>query len=137
MAHKTPFTKAVENAIERHGSRADCRELCQRLETEEKIVKKLIKRALDSEYYITVNDGEEDVVIKSRDYPKIIDAVFSTDEDYLSFYKAADADDRVGIVYLVYGNDGFDVISDYASSDLDAFEVWMTPVNEYADKFDK
>lgn len=136
MAHKTPFEKTIEEIKTRNDyDAASYRDLVNRITIENKIVKKLVKYALNAEYYVSVNDGGETTVTKSRHYPTIIDAVFSTDEDYLIFHRADGS--RVGWVRLIYGNDGYDVISDYGAPEREyaAFCEWLKPIDEYCDKF--
>lgn len=75
--------------------------------TERKICVALVDEALSWGYLITVSDGE-----KSADRDKILDAMFSTEEDILSF---TDGGQDVGFIHLIYGNDE-DVISDCVDS---------------------
>lgn len=51
------------------------------------------------------------MLIKSNDPEHIANALYSTDEDQLLFYKG---DEYMGWVRLIYGNDGWDVINDYS-----------------------
>jgi hypothetical protein len=131
----TPFARATERAIERYNGRAYCRDLCERFEREEKIVKKVIEQGLASGYLVSLYDGEETTVSKSNSYKEVMSATFLTDENFLIFHKPDGT--RVGSVYLVYGNSGFDVISDYSSSDLDSFSDWMEPIEQYCDKLEQ
>ena len=76
---------------------------------------------LDAGFSLGVNDGEEITIHHSRNIEDIKDALFTTDEDYLYVYRAkGDRKDTRpdGWVRLVYGNDGWDVISDYCDVDL-------------------
>ena len=81
---------------------------------------------LDTGYSLGVNDGEETTIHHSRDIAAIQKALFTTDEDWLLVYKheaghiysdadgAQHEDNRADYwVRFVYGNDGWDVISDY------------------------
>lgn len=78
---------------------------------------------LDAGFSLGVDDGEEVTLQFSRDIEAVKKALFTTDEDYLYVYRA-DRNPRAlekrpdGWVRLVYGNDGWDVISDYSSVDL-------------------
>jgi hypothetical protein len=83
---------------------------------ERTIVERIIKDALAAGYTITVNDGEEDTLANSADEAKILGAMFTTDADYLFFSAAGKLNHWV---YLVYGNDGHDVISDSNVSAID------------------
>lgn len=74
---------------------------------------------LDAGYSLGVNDGEETTIHHSRDLDKIQDALFTTDEDWLYVYETwGDGNTHRKSpdwwVRFVYGNDGWDVISDYS-----------------------
>jgi hypothetical protein len=76
---------------------------------------------LDAGYSLGVNDGEESTITHSRDIGAVQKALFTTDEDYLYGYEAGrtanEKDKRPDVwIRLVYGNDGWDVISDYAGA---------------------
>lgn len=124
-----PFEKA---AI---GKSAD---LAHRIRTEGRIARFLIDRALAQGFTVSVIDGSfsdydaQCVVQQSRNRDEIIAALFSTDGDTLVI--RYENGTRLGAVSLVYGNDGYDVISDYSSAHLDGFEKWMEPVMGYAQK---
>lgn len=103
----------------------------RRQHTEETIVLAVAQVLLDAGFLLGVNDGEEVTVKWSRDIKAIQKALFTTDEDYLFVYVDADQDDPLNVerderpdywVRCVYGNDGWDVISDYSSAaDLDPY----------------
>ncbi len=96
----------------------------QRIAIERKIAKLTIRALLDAGYHITVNDGEEDALENSTLPSAILEAMFSTDEDYLFCTDPLGA--KTGQwVRFVYGNDGYDVISDYTVS----LETALRPVN--------
>lgn len=78
------------------------------MSTEEKIVKRLIAKALDTGHSLSVWDGEAFSIRDSTDAKAIFDATRSTDEDRLLYFKDGK---HVGWVQLVYGNDE-DVIAD-------------------------
>ena len=95
-----------------------------RISIERKIVSRIVKDALAKGYTVSVYDGEEYALKRGTAYKQIMEACFSTDEDTLVFYAKTDGYDigvdsplndkffRVGFVSLVYGNCGYDVISD-------------------------
>lgn len=73
---------------------------------------------LDAGYLLGVNDGEETTIHHSRDIDKIHAALFTTAEDWLLVYLKGDdkKDPRPQYwVRFIYGNDGWDVISDYTT----------------------
>lgn len=80
-------------------------------------VLRLVKIILNRGYSITVNDGEDDVVSKSKNLLEIRSALYSTDEDYLYVYKD-DQKHHIGCIYLVYGNakDGSEVVCDHSTT---------------------
>lgn len=67
---------------------------------------------------ITVNDGEEDVLVKSRDLGVVLEYMASTDEDYLiiSEQHPNGSWSNRGWFWLIYGNgtSPMETISDYA-----------------------
>ena len=99
---------------------------------EARAARKLIKAALARELSVSVNDGEETTIKRSRKYREIVDALCTTGEDYLIVY--APTGDRVGSFYLVYGNaaDGSELIADHTDNMLcdnmyrDAYRVKTT-----------
>lgn len=66
-------------------------------------------------FFITVNDGEEDVLLDSRDINAIFKAMMTTDEDYLLVSRETKST-RYGWVRFIYGNSGWDVINDYTTN---------------------
>ena len=78
---------------------------------EKLIVAKLIRVLVSQNMKITVFDGEEVVVKKSSDVAEIFNAMFATDEETLRVFDSSG--ENLGAINLVYGNDGFDVISEY------------------------
>jgi hypothetical protein len=83
-----------------------------------RIVRRVAKALLEAGLQVSVNNGEDITVRRSRDLGEIMGAVMTVDEERLI---VRDADtNRRGMVYLVYGNDGWDVISDYS--------VWLESI---------
>ena len=90
----------------------------QRIAGELAVLKKVVKAAIKNGWTVSLNDGEEWTVKRSRDANEVIDAAMTTDEDYLRF---RDADgNNMGAVYFVYGNSPDEVINDYSVS-LESF----------------
>lgn len=98
----------------------------RRQRTEHYICVEVAKALLDAGYLLGVNDGEEDTIRHSRDLKAIVNALFTTDEDWLLVYEDADQDDPLNAaakedtrpdywVRFVYGNDGWDVVCDYTT----------------------
>lgn len=96
----------------------------RRQRTEQTIALAVAIALLDAGYLLGVNDGEETTLKHSHDIKAVQKALFTTDEDWLLVYEDADQDDPLNVaandsnrsdwwVRLVYGNDGYDVVSDY------------------------
>jgi hypothetical protein len=98
---------------------------------EKKIFSRVVKSALEKGLTLSVFDGEEYTVKNSAKYFEIMAEFSTTDEDYLVIHQN---DDKVGWVRFIYGNDGYDVISDYTANDLT--EEVVEPASLLADKLE-
>jgi hypothetical protein len=98
------------------------------IELEMRICEKAVEGLLAAGYAVSVNDGEETTVKNCTDKSIIMDAVFTTDEDYLLAYKEGEED---GWVRLIWGNVQ-DLISDYTTNLEDAFK----DANDFAASYD-
>lgn len=105
--------------------------LARRVATERAIARRIIKDAIANECYVSVNDGGEWVVKKSMDFKTIFAGLFSTDEDTL-LLRDGETGERIGFVHLVYGNDGWDVMSDY--TDTPAMQTILEGAHALADR---
>lgn len=101
-----------------------------REEVERKIAAAVIDGALAAGYSITVFDGEDETVKRSKDKDEILKAMYTTDEDYLFIYEAPAPDKKIGWVRFVYGNDGYDVVNDYTTN-LDSMMAKANEIAEY------
>lgn len=99
-----------------------------RKELEKKIAQRAIKDAIKAGFSLTVYDGEEEVLKKSINAPLILQHMFTTDEDMLIFYRD---DKKIGWAMFIYGNDGYDVLSDYTTNLHDV----LKGANKLADKY--
>lgn len=89
--------------------------VAMRIEVEKKIISALVKQSIEAGYLITVHNGEEDTIEHSISHDDIMKSIMTTDEEWLYMYKPGEKN-YFGWVYLVYGNDGWDVISDYTTN---------------------
>lgn len=80
---------------------------------ERRVAASTIADLLKAGYTVSVNDGEEITLRDSTNPAAILEAMFSTDEDYLL---ANGPSLPSGWVRFVYGNDGPDVINDYSTN---------------------
>ena len=100
-----------------------------RQHVERQIARRLILDGLAAGYSLSVdNGGDEDEIAPSHKCKEILDAMFATDDEHLKFHKDGK---YVGWVYFVYGNDGYDVISDYTVN----LEHVMAGVEKLSDKY--
>lgn len=98
-----------------------------RQEVERKIAAALVKSARAAGYTISVDNGEDETY-KMSSAKAVLAAMFTTDEDRLFMWNPANGK-CVGWVYFVYGNDGWDVISDYTTN--------LEPIMAEANKISK
>jgi len=92
------------------------------------VVSKIISEAKAAGYTLSVHDGQELVVKHSTSRKDILAAMFSVDEEHLIINKDGK---RLGWIFLVYGNSGWDVICDHSTN----LEELLKPVQALADKY--
>ena len=97
-----------------------------RIAIERKIVTRLIDDLLAAGWELRVYD-ESEYEPWTRSRTTVIDDIMNADEDVLYVRRARDG--LSGWVHLVYGNDGWDVISDYTTN----LEPLLAGVNAYAE----
>ena len=88
-------------------------EVVKRRKMERAVCSALVKAGLEAGYGIGVYNGEETVIKNSTSFKAIMAELFSVDEESLLFWKDGK---KAGHVFLVYGNDGWDVICDYTTN---------------------
>lgn len=98
----------------------------QRFELEWDITLALVRAALKTGYLVGLNNGEE-VHGPFSSALDVMSEVNEVDEERLTFWKDGK---QIGWVFLVYGNDGYDVISDYTTN----MEELMEAPNKIADQ---
>jgi len=88
----------------------------RRIAIEKAIYARIVQDALIMGYRVSVYNGDPDgeyELEQSSDYFDIIGAGYATDYDKLYFHNHIG---RAGWVFLVYGNDGWDLINDYVAT---------------------
>jgi hypothetical protein len=115
------FGKCSDHQRDAKGSRF-C-PTCRRIRLEGEIAAEVAEKLIEAGYYVSVFDCEEFTLIDSRDVNKIVEAMFTTDDDRLYVRKVKGQRDpetkrRVfdGWIWFVYGNSGWDVICDYTTN---------------------
>lgn len=82
---------------------------------ERAIVGRAVRDLLKAGHSLSVNDGEAFPIIRSRNATAIMRALFSVDCERIYVHRMPDGR-RIGWLFLVYGNDGPDVIADHTLS---------------------
>ena len=118
---KTGFQQSLDRVRDPH--------VRLRIQMEEAIADALVTVCLSRRRKLSVYDGGEWVVKQSGDKAEIMAALNSTDEDLIKIQ-------NVGWFHLVYGNDGYDVISDYSSNAI-CDEIWNTTIQPLADRMEE
>jgi hypothetical protein len=88
--------------------------------------RKLIELANAAGYTIEIDEYEGE---KTPDDDSILKACFNLDEIHMIFHKDGQ---RIGWVFLVMGNSGYDLISDYTTN----LEEFLKPAMELGDKLE-
>lgn len=110
---------------------------CQRIGVEHDIVERTIKALFAVHYVVFVENGDDEPIGPFRYHAedglqpsvnRVLAAMFETDDEVLRVEPAPSLQHR-GWVHFVYGNDGYDVISDYSTN----LESVLKPVTDYAD----
>lgn len=86
-----------------------------RMMVEREIVTMIIDDALAAGYEIAVDNGGDGFEYRGTDKARITDHTFAADDARLYLFRPGEKK-SVGWVYCVYGNDGWDVISDYTTN---------------------
>lgn len=85
-----------------------------RQKVEREIVSAAVHALLKAGFLLNTDYGDSDVLDKpTADRDTIIKELFQGDDDRIYVYTADDLKAPEGWVWAVYGNDGWDVISDY------------------------
>lgn len=116
---------------------ARCCHVCQRLVVEQEIAAMTVDALLAAGYLLNVNNGGQDDELKpTTDRQAVLDAMFATDDEFLTVYTnhhpALAKTRSLGWVHFVYGNSGYDVISDYTTN----LEAVLAPVNAFTNTLD-
>jgi hypothetical protein len=111
--HYGNFTKYADEAFERGDKHT-----AKRIKTEGTIAAALIDALLERGAVLNLNDdshGNGDWTVENcTDKATVIQAMFTTDGDLLEAHDASG--EGLGWFMFIYGNDGWDVISDYTAN---------------------
>lgn len=103
---------------------------------ERAVTRQLVTSLLAQGLALSVEYGEGREMFPTRNAETVNAMLHACDEEQLAVWKAADGGGEpvcIGYVFLVYGNDGYDTVSDYHTS----LEPYMGEANRYAEELDK
>lgn len=102
--------------------------VCQRIAVEQEIVTRTVNALIAAGFALNINDGaSERPKVATKVVADILAELMTGDDEYLMVY--SDDGDGGGWVHFVYGNSGYDVISDYTTN----LEAVIGPVMKYAE----
>lgn len=102
-----------------------------RIELEKKIARAAIRAIIASGYVITVDDGEGGLdCVSENNQKKIMDTMFNLDDCLLRVVNPR-VGSLIGWVKFVFGNDGYDCLSDYTTN----LEGILKKANDIAKKY--
>jgi hypothetical protein len=112
-------------------AKIDDERLTRRITIERAIVRKTALTFIAAGYRLRVLDGEDWACDETTDLAVVMDAIMSTDEDYLYAFRQMHTGEwrEAGSVRFIYGNDGWDVLADHSTN---LSEV-LKPVDAYVD----
>lgn len=116
---KIDLTKTDKQILAKHSPGARARALLELA-----IVDVLIEAVRDSRYFFELDDQEQDEDTSTIDGLKL--ALFNRDDAMLNVYQVRGS--FKGWIKLVFGNDGWDLISDYSAN----LEEFLVPVEKVA-----
>lgn len=79
---------------------------------EKKVIEAIIRAALEDGLKVSINDGEDFPVKRSRDFDQIMAGLGHCEEEAIMLRNNI-GETWVGTIYLVYGNDPDEVVSNY------------------------
>lgn len=126
-----------------HFAKAHMKDVPYKIRVRVLIERAIVRRAVedilaadDGAYCISVYDGEEYPLKRSRDAAAVMAEIGACDEEWLRVRfagtESAPEGAKIGGIYLVYGNDGWDVIADHSTGEL---ERLLEGANALADAF--
>jgi hypothetical protein len=105
----------------------------ERIVVERAVIRRAATDILAAGCAITVFDGEDVSVMKTRDLGEVMDGICACDEEWLRVYEPTGDEAKpwkhLGNIFLVFGNEGWDVLADYHMT----LEPLLAGANEFAD----
>ena len=96
------------------------------------IAKRVVRAAIEAGYTVSLHDGGEYTVKRSRKISEVVRAMFTVDEESLEIRNVEGG--LIGTAWFVYGNDGFDALFDYTATET--MERLLSDANKYAESME-
>jgi hypothetical protein len=125
-SHMNAFNTAIDRAVAKGWP-----EGAKRMRMEKRMASGLVKACLNLGFAITIDNGEDKPVVKSTSYRKIMDNLWQCDEEHVLIYD--EKGKCFGWFYLVFGNDGWDLVADYSANDT-CDMIWNETLGPLSDK---
>jgi hypothetical protein len=93
------------------------------------IAKRVVRSAIEAGFTVSLYDGGDWPVKRSRKLSEVVGAMFTVDEESLEIRNVEGG--LIGTVWMVYGNDGFDAINDFTATET--MERLLSDANKYAE----
>jgi hypothetical protein len=110
-----------------------------RQKLERNIVETIIQDAIKAGYLITIDNGGDDFEFPpTNDFNVLSKAIMATDDEFIYLFTPENASkysysNYFAWVFVVYGNDGWDVVCDYTTN-LDRTDI-LSNANKLADSY--
>ena len=104
-----------------------------RIKIEKTVVRLIVESVLSFCYCVSIHNGEYFSISHSRNKGEIMQNVMTTDTDVLVVHSEFGV--NLGKIYLVYGNDGWDVVTDHTDNEI--INLVLEDANKYAMKMEE
>lgn len=128
MTKKNALTTAIDKALENRQT-----DLAARLKAERTMCTALVRALLARGYAVSIHDGEAMALKGSTKQADIMAALFTTDQD--TIYARHPHTDSTCNWTLIYGNDGYDVVSDFIDNELGQ-SIWNEVLRPTSDRIE-
>jgi hypothetical protein len=106
------------------------KDLAKRMRMEKRMASALVRACLARGFEVTIDNGEDRPIERSTSYKAIMGELWQTDEEHVLIFKDGK---RHGWFFLVYGNDGYDLIADYSDNPV-CNSIWEEDITPVSDK---
>ncbi len=105
-----------------------------RQDLERRITDEIVKALFAKDMVVRIHDGEDYCTKRTTDPVAVQEAVQSTDEDTIFVY-IVEEKQPIGSISLVYGNDGYDVVSDWSGRNDAYYQLLSSVIEPIVEKY--